>query len=54
MDEECCNISEEYVITGYQIQLATDRKFTKNRKTVTVRGVKYYSTWSKVKRIKTR
>ena len=65
-------------ITGYQIQLATDKKFTKNRKTVTVKrykkvskkvrklrggrkyyirirtyktvkGVKYYSPWSKTK-----
>ena len=27
-------------ITGYQIQLATNRKFTKNKKTVTVKGYK--------------
>lgn len=25
-------------ITGYQIQLATDKNFTKNKKTVTVKG----------------
>ena len=30
-------------ITGYQIQLATDSKFTKNRKTVTVKGYKKVS-----------
>ena len=27
-------------VTGYQIQYATDRKFTKNKKTVTVKGAK--------------
>lgn len=70
-------------ITGYQIQLATNKKFTKNKKLVTVKGykkvskkvtklkgkkkyfvrvrtyktikgVKYYSPWSKVKTVKTR
>ena len=70
-------------ISGYQIQLATDKKFTKNKKTVnvkgykraskkikklkggkkyyirirtykTLKGTKYYSKWSKVKRIKTK
>ena len=70
-------------ITGYQIQLATDSKFTKNKKTVTIagykntskkvknlkaktkyyvrirtyrtiKGTKYYSSWSKVKTIKTK
>ena len=70
-------------ITGYQIQLATNSKFTKNKRTVTVRkyskvskkikklkakkkyyikvrtykivsGVKYYSSWSKVRTVKTR
>ena len=70
-------------ISGYQIQLATDRKFTKNKKTVTVKGYKntskkirklkggrkyyvhirtykvlngkkYYSSWSKIRFIKTR
>ena len=30
-------------ITGYQIQLATNKKFTKNRKTVTVKGYKKVS-----------
>ena len=30
-------------ITGYQIQLATNSKFTKNRKTVTVNGYKKVS-----------
>ena len=30
-------------ITGYQIQLATDKKFTKNKKTVTVKGYKKVS-----------
>ena len=37
-------------ITGYQIQLATDKKFTKNRKTVNVKGYKKVS--RKVKRLK--
>ena len=70
-------------ITGYQIQLATNSKFTRNKKTVnrkgwsktskkvtglksgkkyyvrvrtykTVRGVRYYSAWSKVKTVKIR
>ena len=70
-------------ITGYQIQLARDKKFTKNKKTIqvkgykkvsvkatklkakkkyyvrvrtykTVKGVKYYSPWSKAKTVKTR
>lgn len=70
-------------ITGYQIQLATNSKFTKNKRAVTVRGyskvsrkvkglkakrkyyvrvrtykivkgVKYYSSWSKVRTVKTR
>lgn len=70
-------------ITGYQIQVATDKKFTKNKKTVTVKGhkktsktikklkakkkyyvhvrtykkvgtVKYYSSWSKTKSVKTK
>ena len=70
-------------ITGYQIQVATNKKFTKNKKTVTVKGykktskkikklkgkkkyyvhvrtfktikgVKYYSPWSKTKTVKTR
>ena len=40
-------------ITGYQIQLATNKKFTRDKKTVTVKGKKYYSPWSKVKTIKT-
>lgn len=69
-------------ITGYQIQVATNSKFTKNKKSVTVKGyskvskkvsklkgdkkyyihirtykvvngVKHYSTWSKVKTVKT-
>ena len=39
-------------ITGYQIQLATDKKFTKNRKTVNVKGYKKVS--KKVKKLKTR
>lgn len=30
-------------ITGYQIQVATDKKFTKNKKTVTVKGYKKVS-----------
>ncbi len=37
-------------ITGYQIQLATNRKFTKNKKTVTVKGYKKAS--KKVTRLK--
>lgn len=70
-------------IRGYHIQIATDKKFTKNKKSVYVKGYKkvskkitklkakkkyyvrvrtykkvndhfYYSTWSKVKTVKTR
>ncbi len=70
-------------ITGYQIQVATNKKFTKGKKTVTVKGykkvskkisklkgkkkyyvrirtyktvkgTKYYSAWSKIKKITTR
>ena len=70
-------------ITGYQIKLATNKKFTKNKKTINikgykkntttvkklksgkkyygkirtykvVRGKKLYSTWSKVKTVKTK
>lgn len=70
-------------ITGYQIQLATDKKFTKNKRSVsvagykkvskkikglkgkkryyvrirtykTIKGVRYYSTWSKAKKVTTR
>jgi len=37
-------------ISGYQIQLATDKKFTKNKKTVNVKGYKKVS--RKVKRLK--
>ena len=37
-------------ITGYQIQLATNKKFTKNKKTVTVKG--YKKTSKKVKKLK--
>ena len=37
-------------ITGYQIQLATNKKFTKNKKTVTVKGYKKVS--KKVKKLK--
>ena len=37
-------------ITGYQIQLATNKKFTKNKKTVTVKG--YKKTAKKVKKLK--
>jgi len=37
-------------ITGYQIQLATDSKFTKNKKTVTVKG--YSKTSKKVTKLK--
>lgn len=37
-------------ISGYQIQLATDKKFTKNRKTVNVKG--YKKTSKKVKKLK--
>ena len=37
-------------ITGYQIQLATDSKFTKNKKTVNVKGYKKVS--KKVKKLK--
>ena len=37
-------------ITGYQIQLATDKKFAKNKKTVTVKG--YKKTAKKVKKLK--
>ena len=37
-------------ITGYQIQLATDKQFTKNKKTVTVKGYKKVS--KKVKKLK--
>jgi len=33
-------------ITGYQIQLATNKKLTK--------GKKYYSPWSKVRTVKTK
>ena len=70
-------------ISGYQIQLATNRKFTKNKRTVSVKGYKktskkikklkrgrkyyvrirtykvlkgkkYYSSWSKIRSIKTK
>ena len=70
-------------ITGYQVQVATNKKFTKNKKTVTVKGAKkttatvkklkggkkyyvrirtyktvngkkYYSSWTKVKSVKTK
>ena len=70
-------------ITGYQIQVATNKKFTANKKTVTVKGYrkasrtikdlkagkkyfvrirtykiinskKYYSAWSKVRKVRTR
>ena len=70
-------------ITGYQVQVATNKKFTKNKKTKkvkgykkttktfknlkggkkyyvrvrtykTIKGVKYYSPWSKVKKITTK
>jgi hypothetical protein len=70
-------------ITGYQIQIATNKKFTRNRKTVTVKGyqkaskkinklkrrktyyvrvrtymkadgIKYFSSWSKARYIRTR
>ena len=37
-------------ITGYEIQLATNSSFTKNKKTVTVKG--YKSTSKKVKKLK--
>lgn len=37
-------------ITGYQIQLATNTKFTKNKKTVTVKG--YKKTKKKIKKLK--
>lgn len=37
-------------ITGYKIQLATDRKFTKNKKTITVKG--YKKTSAKVTSLK--
>ena len=37
-------------ITGYQIQLATNNKFTKNKKTVTVMG--YSKTTKKVTKLK--
>ena len=37
-------------ITGYQIQLATNKKFTKNKKTVTVKG--YSKTSKKVTKLK--
>ena len=37
-------------ITGYQIQLATNSKFTKNKKTVTVKG--YSKTSKKVTKLK--
>ncbi len=37
-------------ITGYQIQVATDKKFTKNKKTVTVKG--YKTTSKKVTKLK--
>ena len=37
-------------ITGYQIQLATDKQFTKNKKTVNVKGYKKVS--KKVKKLK--
>ena len=37
-------------ITGYQIQVATDKQFTKNKKTVTVKG--YSKTSKKIKKLK--
>ena len=37
-------------ITGYQIQLATNKKFTRNKKTVTVKG--YKSVSKKVTKLK--
>ena len=37
-------------ITGYQIQVATDKKFTKNKKTVTVKG--YSKTQTKISKLK--
>ena len=53
-------------ISGYQIQIAADKKFTKNKKTVNVKGFgkvsgkvtklkggkKYYSAWSKAKKVR--
>ena len=42
-------ISQKH-ISGYQIQLATNKKFTKNKKTVTVKG--YKKTTKKVKKLK--
>lgn len=39
-------------ITGYQIRLATDKKFTKNKKTVTVKGYKNVS--KKIKNLKSK
>ena len=53
-------------ISGYQIQIAADKKFTKNKKTVTVKGYnkiskrvtklkggkKCYSAWSKAKKVR--
>ena len=39
-------------ITGYQIRLATDKKFTKNKKTVTVKGYKIVS--KKIKNLKSK
>ena len=70
-------------VSGYEIQLATDKKFKKNKKTVTIKkqkttkttvkklkakkkyyvrvrtyktvnGKKVYSSWSKVKSVKTK
>ena len=41
---------EKSRITGYQIQLATDRKFTHNKKTVNVKGYRKVS--KKVKILK--
>jgi hypothetical protein len=37
-------------ISGYQVQLATDRKFTKNKRTVTVKG--YKKTSKKIGKLK--
>ena len=67
-------------VSGYEIQLATDKKFKKNKKTVTIKkqkttvkklkakkkyyvrvrtykivnGKKVYSSWSKIKSVKTK
>ena len=38
---------------AFYIQLETDKNFTKDKKTVTVKGKKYYSKWSKVKTVTT-